>query len=696
MKKEIKVFFKKYPDQKIKSSELAKKLHSGSDEEYAQLKEQLYILTKEGFLTKQGKRYSLTKESEGKLIGTFQLSREGTYGFVIMKNSNLNDVFIPEKYFNTAMNGDTVQIELVPKQRGKNIEGKIIEIIKRKFDEVIGTLRKQNSTYFVVPDSSELLNDFYIASTNLHGARDGDKVVIGGIKWEKKNLHPEGKIIEVLGKEGTYDTEIKLIAKEMNLSYQFPKLINRELNKVFEEIPQSEIDSRLDLRKIVTFTIDPEDAKDFDDAVSISINKKGNYEVGIHIADVSHFVRKGTEIYNEAMKRGTSVYLVGSVIPMLPEKLSNNICSLVPNKDRLTYSVIAELTNTGKVESYLIKKSIINSKKRFTYDEVQEILNRTDGEYYDELSTLNNISKILKKKRLKKGSINFIRPEVKFELSNDGTPINLFIKQVKESHNLIEELMLLANQIVATHINKNKVRLPFVYRIHDVPEDEKIREFERFVRSLGYNFNTASKNKSRELQQLLDQVKGSPEESVINEIAIRSMAKAIYSIDNIGHYGLGFKFYSHFTSPIRRFPDLVIHKLLFNYLENNLEESYSLRELIEICNHSSNQERNAINAERLSTKLKQIEYLRDKIGHEYDGIISGVTYFGIFVEISENLAEGLIRLRNMEDDFYKFDEKHYSVVGRDTHKKYRLGDRVKVKLIEVDAERKEIDFKLLN
>lgn len=697
MKKELKAFFRKNPELKIKPRELAKKLSATKPHNYASLKSSLNRLYKEGYLEKVGKRYKLVITSDDQLVGTFQISREGTYGFVILKNLKIKDIFIPEKYFNTVMNGDVVKVELLGKQRGKNLEGRIVEIIERKYEDVVGTLHKKGAGFFVYPDEKEIHKDIFITQNDLNGATDGDKVIAGDINWDEDTLTPKGKILQVLGKEGSYEAEISTIANEFKLLTKFSRKVTDELKNISNEIPTGEIKKRLDLRSETIFTIDPDDAKDFDDAVNVKILDNGNYEIGVHIADVSHYIPKNSALFSESLKRSTSVYLVGSVIPMLPEKLSNVVCSLVPNEDRLTYSVIAEISPTGKVVNYNITKSVINSKRRFTYDEAQEILDKGEGDFAKELKTLNKLAKTLRAKRMRKGSINFIRPEVKFHLNDENIPVEIKLKHVKDSHNLIEELMLMANQIVAGHINKlkNKKAVPFVYRIHDEPEPEKIVEFERFVSSLGYKFDLTARNKSKELQNLLKKVEGTPEESVINEIAIRSMAKAVYSTDNIGHYGLGFNHYSHFTSPIRRFPDLIVHKLLYKYLENKLEESYSAKELDEICNHASFQERNAINAERLSVKIKQMQFLENQLGATFDGIISGVTNFGIFIELTENLAEGLIRLRDIEDDYYMFDEKHYSIKGESTGKVYRLGDRVKVKLKRVNMENREVDFSLV-
>lgn len=698
MKKKIKAFFKSNPVLRIKTKELAERLGIFNEYEYAELKHYLHKLTEEGFLEKSGKRYSLNRFGSDKLIGVLQVISDSNYGFVVLNNKKLKDVFIAGRNLNTAFDGDIVEVKLLEKRRGKNIEGTIVNIIEKSRKEITGTLNKSNSFYFVVPDDKKIHRNIYISQKNLSGAKPGDKVIISNIEWKSPKLNPEGKVIEVLGKSGSYDAEIASIAHEFGLAYRFPKSVLKEVEKITEEIPESEIKKRLDLRDKTVFTIDPEDAKDFDDAVSIEKLDNGNYLVGVHIADVSHYVKENSHTYKEALQRGTSVYLVGKVIPMLPEKLSNEICSLVPGKDRLTFSVIAELTPSARIVNYKIVKSIINSKRRFTYEEVQEIIDEGKGEFYEEISLLNKIAKILRQKRIKKGSINFFSPEVVFKLDKNGKPLEINIKKVGESHNLIEELMLMANQIIATHVQpkKGEETYPFVYRVHDKPDTEKITEFARFVKSLGYSFDVNNANKSKEFQKLLDSVKGTEEEALINEIAIRSMAKAIYSTKNIGHYGLGFKYYTHFTSPIRRFPDLIVHQLIYNFIQNNLEKKYNIEELEEICEHASERERNAVEAERASVKLKQIEYLKGKLGEKFHGVVSGITNFGIFVELSQTLAEGLIRYRDMEDDYYIFDEKNYSITGKRTGRRIRLGDKVNVKLIRVDEEKREIDFVLVD
>ncbi|MHB1687106.1 MAG: ribonuclease R [Ignavibacteriaceae bacterium] len=697
MKKKIISFFKSNPGRDFKSKEIAKKLDLISNHEYNSLKSVLHDLSEEGFILKSGKNYRLNRlPSSNTVTGVLQIVNGG-YGFVVVKDSKMGDVFISSRNIGTAFNRDTVEVSLFANQKGKNIEGQIVNVVKRNKEEIVGTLHKSKSFYFVKPDDSSIHRDIYIDKDELEGAVEGDKVIAGKINWDTSMLNPEGKIIEVIGKSGSLDAEVISIAKEFELPYKFTNKVLDEADEINEKTSEEEIRKRLDYRDKVVFTIDPEDAKDFDDALSIEELNNGNLSVGVHIADVSHYVQLNSGIDGTALKRGNSVYLVGRVIPMLPEKLSNNICSLVPNKERLTYSVVVELTKRGRLVNYKIKKSIINSKRRFTYDEVQEIIDNESGDFSNEILELNKLAYILRKKRMKEGSIEFSTPEVKFVLDESGNPTRVYRKEIKQSNMLVEEFMLLANQLTAKHIAapaKGEPK-PFIYRIHDLPDNEKINEFAKFVKSLGYSFNPSAASKSNQFQTLIEEVKGSPEEVLINELAIRSMAKAIYSTKNIGHYGLGFKYYTHFTSPIRRYSDLIVHRLLYKYLESKTSVHYTLPQLEEISEHISTCERNAVDAERLSVKMKQIEYLQNHIGDEFDALISGITHFGIFVKISEILAEGLIRLRDMEGDFYVYDEKKYALIGRATKKQFRLGDKIKVRLVRADMEKSELDFIIL-
>ena len=691
MKNQIKSFFKENSGRSYKSKEVAKRLKIKDDQTYLLLKNELHKLESEQFLSRNGKRYKLyIMPDSNRLIGHFILN-DGGYGFVTPKNSKTGDIFIAARNISTAFYGDKVEVVLFAKQKGKNLEGQITKVIERKRKEIVGQLKKSRSFYYVTPDDPKIHRDIYVNEKSLKKSKAGDKVAVGKIIWEDRMQNPVGEIVEVIGKEGTLKSEVTSIAREFGIPFSFDKKILHEAESISSEINADEISRRVDFRDKNVFTIDPVDAKDFDDALSIEKMGNGNYWVGVHIADVSHYVKAGTLIDKEASSRGNSVYFVGKAIPMLPEKLSSNLCSLRPNEDRLTFSVIFEMTEKGAVLNHQISKTIINSKRRFTYDEAQKIIETGEGDFSKEINLVNELAKMLRSKRMKAGSFEFITAEVEFILDENGFPSAIVKKEMKESNMLVEEFMLLANKTIAERIF-SRGNVPFIYRVHDYPDEEKILEFARFVKSLGYSFNLKSGKAASQFNLLMKQVKGTEEEGVVNELAIRSMAKAVYSTKNIGHYGLGFKNYTHFTSPIRRYADLLVHRVLERSFIAKTGKHYSLDFLTKIAEHISATERTAIEAERRSNKLKKIQYLKDKLGEEFHAVISGVANYGIFVELTDILAEGLIRARDLEGDFYVLDEKKYSLIGKRTKKQFRLGDIITVKLVRVDLDNLELDF----
>jgi len=691
MKRKVKYFFKNNPGGLFKRKAIAKRLEIDTEHEYSALKAVLYTLEKEEYIKKIGKRYVLNLDLNPiKVEGKLQVNKSG-YGFVISKNQKIKDIYISNKNLQNALDGDTVKVEII-KGNGKSTEGKIIEIIKRGRKKIEGHLLKKEKKQFVKPTDEQLNNLFEVKGSVPKNIKANDKVIISNISWEKGAKYPQGTVTKFI--EGKTNNDITNIAEKFNIPYEFSRKALKELKSISFTIPDDEIKRRLDFRDKSVFTIDPFDAKDFDDALSIEEDENGNYLVGVHIADVSHYIKPDTELDKEAKKRGNSVYLVGGVIPMLPEEISNTICSLKPNEDRLTYSIFVRITKRGKILNFHAKKCVINSKRRFTYEEVQEIIETGKGEYCEEILKLNNLAVKLREKRLREGSIEFFTPEVKIELNEGGKPINVVLKEFMQSNSLVEEFMLLANKLVAENVSKRQKTKAkeFIYRIHDFPDKEKVKEFANFVKKLGYNFSANSQTTVNKFQVLISKAKGTEEAALINELAIRSMAKAVYSTKNIGHFGLGFKKYTHFTSPIRRYADLEVHRLLYGY-SNNIETIHKDKKyLSSLCEHISIKERDAVEAERYSTKLKQVEFLSEHIGAEFNGIISGIVYFGLFIKLIDTLAEGLVRLRDIDDDYYYYDEKSYSVIGERTKKRYRLGDTVKVKLIRVDIKKTEVDF----
>jgi len=629
--------------------------------------------------------------------GTFVRRANGRNS--VITDTDGETISVAERNSMHALNGDRVSINIAARRRGVEPEAQVIEIIEEKDQTFIGTLHVDRQIAYLETDSKFLANDIIIPRGKLRGGKMGDKAIVRITSWPEDDKNPRGEVVDVLGRTGENTAEMHAILAEFGLPYHYPENVNAAAEKIGAGITDEEVARRCDMRQVTTFTIDPRDAKDFDDALSIRSLPDGNYEVGVHIADVTYYVRPDTLLDREAQKRATSVYLVDRVVPMLPEHLSNGICSLRPDEDKLTYSCIFEMDAHAKVVNHRICRTVIRSNRRFTYEEAQQIIETGKGDYASEILTLNSLAQILRKERYENGSVDFDRAEVRFEVDDTGHPISVFFKESKEANKLIEEFMLLANKTVATAIGKPVARKrpkAFVYRIHDMPDPGKLADLSKIARTFGYKVKEtgSSRDVNRSINRMLASVKGRGEENFLSTLAIRSMAKAVYSTTNVGHYGLGFDFYTHFTSPIRRYPDMMVHRLLTRYLDGG--RSVNQAKLEDQCKHSSEMEQLAANAERASIKYKQVEFMGDHMGEIYDGVISGVTEWGLYVEINENLCEGLVPVRDLADDYYDFDEKNYSLVGRRRGVRYRLGDNVKVKVARANLERKQLDFLLVD
>jgi ribonuclease R len=636
-------------------------------------------------------KYKL-KAKSGTVVGIVDLQSQG---FAYVNSDEVErPVLISSRNLNHAMAGDKVRVRLFAIRKKHDLEGEILEILERAKSVFVGTVQISRNFAFLIP-SGKVGFDIFIPLDKLKGAKDGQKAVAEIIEWPGNARSPIGEIKDVLGDAGNNDTEMHAILAEFELPYKFPVNVDHAAEKIPLEIPDEEIKKRRDMREVITFTIDPHDAKDFDDALSLQKLKNGNWEVGVHIADVTHYVVPNSIIEDEAQSRATSVYLVDRVVPMLPERLSNGVCSLRPNEDKLCFSAIFELTEDADLVKEWFGKTVIHSNRRFNYEEAQQVIETGEGDFFSEMLTLNLLANKLRDKRFKNGSIAFERVEIKFEIDDKGKPLSVYFKEAKDSNKLIEEFMLLANKRVAEFVGKtgeNKTPKTFVYRIHDKPDPDKLSTFNTFIQRFGYGIQlTTSRAIASSLNNLLNNVRGKKEQNLVETLAIRTMAKAAYSTRNIGHYGLSFEYYSHFTSPIRRYPDMMVHRLLEKYLEGG--RSANEQKYEDLCKHSSDMETRAANAERASIKYKQVEFMQDHIGKIYPGVISGVTDFGVFVEL-ENKIEGMIPIRELDDDFYIFDEKNYSLVGRHSHKIYQLGDEVKVKIWRTNLEKKQLDFQL--
>ena len=647
-------------------------------------------------------------------IGTIDVTLNGNGYFICDELEH--DIYIPARNLNKALHNDTVKIYLYKRRNSKKEEGDVVEIIKRSKNEFVGVLQLSNNFGFVIPDDPKMYADIFVPKNKLKDAEHGVKVLVELTDWPPNSKNPFGKILEILGMPGDHNTEIHSILLEYGLPYKFPENVENEAAKISFEISKSEIEKRRDMRNETTFTIDPRDAKDFDDALSFKPLNNGNFEVGIHIADVSHYIQENTILETEAYKRATSVYLVDRVVPMLPEILSNGVCSLRPNEEKLTFSAIFEINEKAQILKEWFGRTITYSDRRFAYDEAQEIIEskgniisseisitgksyKVESEIVTAILKLDELAKKLRSKRLQQGAITFDRVEVKFNLDKNSEPTGVFFKESKDANKLIEEFMLLANRRVAEFIGSNKgipSKKTFVYRVHDEPDLEKLASLQTIVSKFGYSNKIDTRDKqttSNSLNKLLQDVHGTGEANLIETLAVRSMSKAVYTTDNIGHYGLAFDYYSHFTSPIRRYPDVMTHRLLQHYLEGGKSPKAEVYE--EKCKHTSDMEQLASKAERDSIKYMQVKYMENHKDQEFKGVISGVTEWGIYVEIIENKCEGMCRIREIKDDYYIYDEKQYALVGQSTKNIYQLGDHVLIKVKHTDLERKHLDFTLI-
>jgi len=675
--------------------QLAKLMGVGDEPTRRLLNQCLNELAADGDLDEPSRGKFCMRRKAAYVTGRVDMTSNGS-AYIISEEFD-RDIFVSANNLHHALNDDIVKVYIYSKRNKSSVEGEVVEIIKRKREVFVGIVEISKHFAFLIPEHNQLPFDIFIPLDKLKNAERGQKAVAKIVEWSDKQKNPIGEIVEVLGNAGENNTEMHAILAEYGLPYQFPTRVEEAAAEIDETISEQEIARRRDFRHITTFTIDPADAKDFDDALSFRRISDNRVEVGVHIADVTHYVRPNTVLEKEAYLRGTSVYLVDRTVPMLPEKLSNKVCSLRPNEDKLCFSAVFELDNEAHVQNQWFGRTIINSDHRFAYEDAQTVIETKQGPLADEILALNDLAQKLRSRRFAAGAISFEREEVKFQLDDEARPIGVYLKEQKESNQLIEEFMLLANKKVAEFIGKpteGKART-FVYRIHGEPNEDKLSTFALFIKRFGYQLQTKSKKKIAEsMNNLLSSVNGKAEQSVIETLAVRTMAKAEYSTKNIGHYGLAFDYYTHFTSPIRRYPDMMVHRLLAHYLDGGKSVDEATYE--EMCKHSSEREQLATSAERTSIKYKQVEFMQDNVGKVFEGVISGVTQWGIYVELNDSKCEGMVSVRSLTDDFYEYDEAEYAVIGHRNKKRYTMGDKVTVKVLAANMEKRQLDYALVN
>ena len=682
-----------HPEKSFNYKQIAAKLEFDSEQVRKQIQKDLIKLEKQNKIkqTSRGKYQIIQKKL---YLGVIDMTNNGS-GFAIVDELE-NDIFIPNYRLNKALHGDLVEVEIIKQKPGKRPEGEVVRIIERAKTHFTGIVKMFKNYAFVDPDDVKMYKEIFVSKDHFNGAKNGEKVVVEIYDWPEKVGSPIGKVVKVLGQPGDHEVEIHAILDEYDLPYEFDPEVQQFADNLPKQITDKEIKKRRDMRGVTTFTIDPVDAKDFDDALSIRKLDNGRYEIGVHIADVSHYLKPGTILDKEAYNRATSVYLVDRVVPMLPEVLSNELCSLRPHEDKLTYSAVFEMDESGKVYNEWYGRTVTHSDRRFTYEEAQEIIEGANGDFKEEILLLDRIAKKLRQQRFKKGAISFDRIEVRFKVDDKGNPVEVYFKESKDANKLIEEFMLLANRKVAEFVTKKLLPKDktFVYRVHDEPAPEKLQELNTIVQKFGYKLDLKSrKTIIKSINGLLHDIQDKPEKNMLETLTIRSMSKAVYTTDNRGHYGLAFDYYTHFTSPIRRYPDVMVHRLLQNYLDK--KPSPNREDYEKKCVHSTNMEIQAASAERDSIKYMQAKYIRDFKDVPFEGVITGVTEWGIYVELTANKVEGLVRRTEMRDDYYYFDEDDYAMIGEITGKKYQLGDVVTVKVKKTNPEKKQIDFEML-